>query len=369
MKESNRLVRAEPTLSVIMANYNDAPYIGEALEAILAQSFPPREVIVVDDGSTDNSIAVIEEFVRRDPIVRLLRNERNVGLISSGNRALAQASGDYVCWASANDYVLPGLFEKSRRLLAQYPQAGFCSALTMLLKEDRKELGPYPSRPLISETECYVPREKVLVTWRRCGEWWFTSNTAVYRRDALIEAGGFIPELRSYSDAFMLQLLAFKYGACFIPEALGLIRILENYYCAEQATEKYGDLMKVAVRHMRSTHGSVFPKQYVEAFRKENVYFQSVIAYRKLKLQDDECLTQTENSLENPTVVDRLFFSALKLCMAVRHLCLRLYLFLRLRHLSWFLLMRKLRLLFQKCGFSPTSVGRIPRGVAPKTQH
>lgn len=342
MKESNRLVRAAPSLSVIMCNYNDASYIGEALKAILAQSLRPREVIVVDDGSTDNSIAVIEEFIQRDPIVRLLRNERNMGVPFSANRGVDEASGDYVCFASANDYILPGLFEKSLRLLAQYPQAGFCSALTMFLKEDGKESGPYPSPPLISKTECYVPPERVFVTWRRNGEWWFMGQTALYRRNALIEAGGLIPELRGDCDHFMQQLLAFKYGACFIPEALGMYRILENCYSAELATEKYGDLTKMEVRHMRSTHGSVFPKQYVEAFRKQNVYSQAWIASRKLKLQYDECLTQTENSLETPTLVDRLFFSALRLSMSVRHLCLRLYLFLRLKHLSWFLLMRRL---------------------------
>jgi glycosyltransferase involved in cell wall biosynthesis len=64
------------TISVVLPNYNHAEYIGEALEAILSQSVRPKEVIVVDDNSTDGSIAVIEKFLRRDSIIRLIRLPR-----------------------------------------------------------------------------------------------------------------------------------------------------------------------------------------------------------------------------------------------------------------------------------------------------
>ncbi|MEE9605051.1 MAG: glycosyltransferase family 2 protein [Candidatus Scalindua sp.] len=69
------------TLSVVMPNYNYSQHVGETLEAILDQSFRPLEVIVVDDGSTDNSIEIIESISKRDPIVRLLKNEQNMGCL------------------------------------------------------------------------------------------------------------------------------------------------------------------------------------------------------------------------------------------------------------------------------------------------
>ena len=80
---------ALPTLSVVVTNYNHARYLPTALRCILGQSVQPLEVLVIDDGSTDNSIVVIEEIARREPLVNLLPNERNRGVAYTFNRGLA----------------------------------------------------------------------------------------------------------------------------------------------------------------------------------------------------------------------------------------------------------------------------------------
>jgi hypothetical protein len=87
-------VLPQKTLSVVISNYNHARYLPVALQAVLSQSCRPMEVIVIDDCSTDNSVEVIEEFVRRDPIIRLYRNEQNQGVIFSTNRGLGLATLD-----------------------------------------------------------------------------------------------------------------------------------------------------------------------------------------------------------------------------------------------------------------------------------
>jgi glycosyltransferase involved in cell wall biosynthesis len=109
-----------------MCNYNYGRYIGDAFEAILSQSYSPAEIIVLDDGSTDNSVAVIEEYAKKYVSIRFLKNEKNMGLNYSINRCLEASSGEYIYWAGSDDKVLPGFFEKSTNLLAQYPQAGLC---------------------------------------------------------------------------------------------------------------------------------------------------------------------------------------------------------------------------------------------------
>src|SRR6267378_1457403 len=106
-----------PSLSVVVPNYNHARYLPTCLKAILAQSVTPIELIVVDDASTDNSIEVIKQFVTQNPLVRLVQNEKNMGVALTQNRGLTLARGEYIFMQAADDEVLPGLFEKSLRLL------------------------------------------------------------------------------------------------------------------------------------------------------------------------------------------------------------------------------------------------------------
>ena len=109
-------------LSVVLANYNHARYLPRALDAILSQSVRPREVIVIDDASTrDNSLEVLDGYARRDPIVRVVRNETNLGVVATYNKVVGFASGEYLFLAAADDYVLPGFLEKCARLCSLRP--------------------------------------------------------------------------------------------------------------------------------------------------------------------------------------------------------------------------------------------------------
>src|SRR5258708_29809920 len=120
-----------PTLSVVVPNYNHAQHLPTSLPAILNQSFKPIEVIVLDDASTDNSVEVIRRFEAENPLVRLVKNEKNLGVMPNLNKGVQLAKGDYVFIGSADDEIIPGLFEKSMQLLAQYPQAGLsCTICT-----------------------------------------------------------------------------------------------------------------------------------------------------------------------------------------------------------------------------------------------
>ncbi len=110
-----------PCLSVVVANYNQAHYLPGTLEELENQSVRPLEVIVVDDASTDNSRAVVEDFAAAHSYVRLVRQVKNLGVNATFNRGLEEAAGDYVYFFSADDHVTPDFAKTYLSLLAAHP--------------------------------------------------------------------------------------------------------------------------------------------------------------------------------------------------------------------------------------------------------
>ena len=95
-----------PLVSVLIANYNYGQYIGEAIESVLNQTYPHFEIIVCDDGSTDDSVQVIQSYVKRAPCVHLIVKE-NGGVASALNTAFFASRGDLIALLDADDIWLP----------------------------------------------------------------------------------------------------------------------------------------------------------------------------------------------------------------------------------------------------------------------
>jgi putative sugar O-methyltransferase len=218
-----------PTVSVLLCNYNHARYLPESLGAICEQSRPPDECIVVDDGSTDDSVLVIEEFARRYPFVVFLRNARNEGLMSSIRTALGRASKEYIVWAAADDRLLPSFLERSLAALARHPEAGLCFSRLAVFADDTDQVREYvgdartgSAFDLGRETHALTPealRERLVRSYL-----WMSGNTVVARREAVLAEGGFPAELRWHAEWFVYYVIALRYGAVVIPETLALMR-------------------------------------------------------------------------------------------------------------------------------------------------
>src|SRR3989344_2390835 len=116
--------RTMPRLSVFLPNYNHGRHIGRAIEAIASQSRPPDELVIVDDGSTDNSVSVIWQYAERYSWIRLVTNSNNRGVLKVLDECLPLLRGDYVFFASADDRILPGFFEAGLAAAARQPNAG-----------------------------------------------------------------------------------------------------------------------------------------------------------------------------------------------------------------------------------------------------
>jgi glycosyltransferase involved in cell wall biosynthesis len=218
-----------PTLSVIIPNYNHAQLLPQCLNALLSQSVQPREIIVIDDGSTDNSVEVIRGFASQHPVIKLLQNDKNRGVTFTVNRGIDSAVGAFVYLQASDDVILPGFFEKSLELLAQHPQAGLCCTIGDW--RERRPNGTVNWHMGVGMTNIpafFAPEDVVRLEHE--GRFFIPGHTAIYRREPLIQVGKLVPELGHYSDWFSTTVLALRHGVCVVPEPLAVFNIEANTF-------------------------------------------------------------------------------------------------------------------------------------------
>jgi glycosyltransferase involved in cell wall biosynthesis len=128
-EEMQELTTEAPEVSVVMSVYNGALHLRETVNSILSQEGVGLELVVVNDGSTDESPAILEEYANRDSRVRILHQE-NQGLTSALIRGCAAAKGEYIARQDAGDISLPGRLIKQMNYLTEAPNAAFVSSGT-----------------------------------------------------------------------------------------------------------------------------------------------------------------------------------------------------------------------------------------------
>lgn len=117
-------MRAQSRCSVVIPTYNRAPLLGQTIDSVLAQTLPPIEIIVVDDGSTDGTAAVVAKYGER---VRYVATP-NRGVAHARNVGMQEAAGDYLTFLDSDDLLYPYMLELESRVLRRYPDVGFVYA-------------------------------------------------------------------------------------------------------------------------------------------------------------------------------------------------------------------------------------------------
>lgn len=112
---------AKPVISVLLPVYNAAPYVAAAIESVLVQSFPDFELLVIDDGSTDATIEILQALAAQDQRIRLT-SRGNRGLVATLNEMLAMAQGNLVCRMDADDLCRPDRLARQKSYLDAHPE-------------------------------------------------------------------------------------------------------------------------------------------------------------------------------------------------------------------------------------------------------
>ncbi len=204
---------APPPVSVILPARNAATSLGETLDSLLAQTSPDWEAIVVDDGSTDETVAVAASYVRRDGRIRLAHRQQG-GEGAARNVGVELAAAEWLLFLDADDWLAESCLERLTHAIAADPSAdAIYSRWTRVT----------PAGELLEETYTPDPASMFPTLARFCA---FAIHSCVVRRRLVVEVGGFDASLRTCADWDLWQRVA-RMGARFarIPDVLAYYRL------------------------------------------------------------------------------------------------------------------------------------------------
>jgi glycosyltransferase involved in cell wall biosynthesis len=172
----------KPRVSVLMTAYNREKYIAEAIESVLRSTYNNFELIIVDDESSDNSVAIANSYAKKDSRIKVYVNEKNLGDYPNRNRAASYASGKYLKYVDSDDMIYPETIEFMVNEMEKKPEAG---------------LG-FSSRSCLS-TIVYSPQEAYRCHFFERGILDIGPTSIIYCREKFEKIGRF-KTLRNVSD-------------------------------------------------------------------------------------------------------------------------------------------------------------------------
>lgn len=185
-------------VSVVIPCYRQAHFLSDALESVLGQSYGDFDVIVVDDGSPDDTSAVVARFAARDPRVRCVR-QPNGGLARARNAGLSAAGATYVVFLDADDRLLPDALAAGVRALEQNPLCVFTRG--------QFEIIDVGGRLLDEEVDSGCPTgDQYELLLRK--NWIWVPAAVMYRRSVFAESGAFDPRVDAAADLDLYLRLA-----------------------------------------------------------------------------------------------------------------------------------------------------------------
>lgn len=201
-------------ISVVIPLYNKELEVERALSSVINQSLAPGEIIVVDDGSTDGSRAIVERLIEEHPSahIRLIVQE-NSGVSAARNRGIREAKGDYVALLDADDMWLSGYIAEVCRLMEYYPDADAYTTAFDIVNDNKRVAAPVPT------CEGYVnPAEEALR-----GRYPIIPSTTTLRKATIEAVGGFPEGMRIGEDQWLWASMMQR-NATFVFSPMSLVR-------------------------------------------------------------------------------------------------------------------------------------------------
>ena len=202
-----------PRFSIIVPLYNKAPYVRKALDSIISQTYQDWECIVINDGSSDNSLEVVKNFVDEFMIYDLrfkIIDQSNAGVAAARNNGVAASHGEYVCFLDADDWWEPTFLEEMDKLIKEYPDAGIYASNYIYYKPGKTHIALNLERGYIDYPKAYYEGSSMPV---------WTGATCMPRK-VFDEMGGFPLGIKLGEDFLLWAKTALHYPVAFSEKPL-----------------------------------------------------------------------------------------------------------------------------------------------------
>jgi glycosyltransferase involved in cell wall biosynthesis len=214
-------------ISAILPNYNMAELLPAALDSLLAQTKPFTEIIIVDDGSTDNSLAVIQPYLDQHPSVRLLKHAENQGVLTALNTGIEHARGDYLMLCAADDTYTNIIVEKTQPVIKRYPNVGVICGDAMVERYDLQS--PFYRR-LPFQPERFISADEFKSMARKSYVGFNGGGGMLINRKVVIAAGMLQLNSRWHGDWILYFAAAFRNGVYYINHVFTHINMRKDGY-------------------------------------------------------------------------------------------------------------------------------------------
>jgi glycosyltransferase involved in cell wall biosynthesis len=252
-----------PLVTIVTPSFNQGRFIRETIESVLAQDYSPIEYLVMDGGSTDETLGVLKSFGDRF----YWASERDKGQSQAINKGWRRAQGVYLAWLNSDDIYLPGAVSKGVTFLQQHPAIGAVYGHGYHIEENGRILEPYPTEPFnrqrLAET-CYICQPTVFI------------------RKSVLEKIGFLDEnLHFCMDYDLWFRIARDFDFGLIPDFLACTRFYRTTKTLGQKVQVHKEIMSVVFRHHHAVppswvygYGHAFLEKYLTRSRPhENFLF------------------------------------------------------------------------------------------------
>lgn len=234
-------------VSVCVPAYNGAAYLKECLDSILAQTYTNFEVIIVDDCSADNTVEIVNAYLKSDRRIKLFRNEKNLGLVGNWNQCLKYATGEWIKFVFQDDYIKRDCLSRMIEFLKPGIHLVVCNRKFIFeantdesFKNEYLSWMTSPGKIYKMDGPSFISVKQVsytisqLVTSNFIGE----PTAMLIRREVVNKLGNFHPYMVQLCDLEYWLRIATNYGMFYIPEDLVFFRVHAHSTTADNRTDK-----------------------------------------------------------------------------------------------------------------------------------